>query len=245
MRVRHRAPLPGIWDSLRLNTAITLPVGVEAYGAYALAAWLHPGVIARVKRFARNSAIGSLTLGMGGQVIYHLLAASHSTAAPWPVVMLVSCLPVITLGFGTALTHMLRTGTDTSAVPSDGPRPVDAGLTPVTDDPQAAGTETDTLPAIEADSAPDTAPVSSADTLTDTKTDTGTNAGLPAALTPDRTSTSRSKRTGRPDNAARIARLRAKNPGLTNTEIASRLGINPRTVRRHTTDRPGSTPKAA
>jgi len=36
-------PLPGIWDQLRLNTAITLPVGVEAYGAYALGAWLAPG----------------------------------------------------------------------------------------------------------------------------------------------------------------------------------------------------------
>jgi len=36
-------PLPGIWDALRLNTAITLPVGVEAYGAYALGAWLTPG----------------------------------------------------------------------------------------------------------------------------------------------------------------------------------------------------------
>ena len=29
-------PLPGIWDGLRLDTAITLPAGVEAYGAYAL-----------------------------------------------------------------------------------------------------------------------------------------------------------------------------------------------------------------
>jgi hypothetical protein len=28
-------PLPGLSDSLRINTAITLPVGVEAYGAYA------------------------------------------------------------------------------------------------------------------------------------------------------------------------------------------------------------------
>ena len=35
-------PLPGIWDGLRLNTAITLPIGVEAYGAYALGAWLAP-----------------------------------------------------------------------------------------------------------------------------------------------------------------------------------------------------------
>jgi hypothetical protein len=101
-------PLPGIWDGLRLNTAITLPVGVEAYGAYALGAWLAPGAPEPARAFARRSAIGALCLGMGGQVIYHLLAAAHATRAPWPVVVLVSCLPVITLGFGAALTHLLR-----------------------------------------------------------------------------------------------------------------------------------------
>lgn len=102
-------PLPGIWDSLRLDTAITLPVGVEAYGAYALGAWLTPGgVPATARTFARRSAIGALVLGMAGQVLYHLLAAAHATRAPWPVVVLVSCLPVVTLGFGAALTHLLR-----------------------------------------------------------------------------------------------------------------------------------------
>ena len=30
------SPLPGVWPSLHLDTAITLPVGVEAYAAYAL-----------------------------------------------------------------------------------------------------------------------------------------------------------------------------------------------------------------
>ena len=49
---------------------------------------------------------------MLGQVVYHLLSAAHSTRAPWPVVVLVSCLPVVTLGFGAALTHLLR---DTAA----------------------------------------------------------------------------------------------------------------------------------
>jgi hypothetical protein len=42
---------------------------------------------------------------MLGQVVYHLLSAAHATRAPWPVVVLVSCLPVLTLGFGAALTH--------------------------------------------------------------------------------------------------------------------------------------------
>ncbi len=105
-------PLPGIVDSFTINTVVTLPVGVEAYGAYALRAWLTPGTPAQARQFARNSAIGALLLGMVGQVIYHLLAAAHATRAPWPVVVLVSCLPVVTLGLGAALTHLLRAADD-------------------------------------------------------------------------------------------------------------------------------------
>jgi len=45
---------------------------------------------------------------MLGQVAYHLLSAAHSTRAPWPVTVLVACLPVITLGFGVALAHLMR-----------------------------------------------------------------------------------------------------------------------------------------
>ena len=105
-------PLPGIADGFTINTAITLPVGVEAYGAYALRAWLTPGAPDTARRFARWSAIGSLALGMLGQVVYHLLNAAHATRAPWPVVVLVSCLPVMTLGFGAALTHLLRSADD-------------------------------------------------------------------------------------------------------------------------------------
>jgi hypothetical protein len=100
-------PFPGI-VTWHLDTAITLPVGVEAYGAYALGAWLTPGTPEPARTFARRSAIGALALGMLGQVVYHLLAAAHAARAPWPVVVLVSCLPVVTLGFGAALTHLLR-----------------------------------------------------------------------------------------------------------------------------------------
>jgi hypothetical protein len=101
-------PLPGIvpWH---LDTAITLPIGVEAYAAYALGAWLGSWPVPEAARaFARRSAIGALILGMTGQVIFHLLAAAHATRAPWPVVVIVSCMPVVVLGFGTALTHLLR-----------------------------------------------------------------------------------------------------------------------------------------
>ena len=60
-------PFPGI-VSWHLDTAITLPVGVEAYGAYALGAWLTPGTPERARTFARRSALGALALGMLGQV---------------------------------------------------------------------------------------------------------------------------------------------------------------------------------
>lgn len=100
-------PLPGIWDAARLNTAITLPVGIEAYAAYALGAWLTPGASKRARRFAKRSALGALVLGMAGQVAFHLLSAAHAARAPWPVVTLVACLPVAVMGLGTALAHLL------------------------------------------------------------------------------------------------------------------------------------------
>ena len=101
-------PLPGIASAVQVNTAITLPVGVEAYGAFALGAWLLPGAGPQARRFARWSAIGALALGCLGQITYHLLAAAHVTVAPWPIVIAVSCLPIVTLGFGMALVHLLR-----------------------------------------------------------------------------------------------------------------------------------------
>jgi hypothetical protein len=101
-------PLPGIAGGFTINSAITLPVGVEAYAAFALGAWLRPGTPDRARRFAKFSAIGSLTLGTLGQVAYHLLAAAHATRAPWPVVVLVSSLPVVVLGLASGLAHLLR-----------------------------------------------------------------------------------------------------------------------------------------
>ena len=119
------SPLPGIWPSLHLDTTITLPVGVEAYAAYALRAWLGSGhyVSPRTRRFAKWSAICSFALGMGGQVAYHLLAQAGVTRAPWPITTLVSCLPVLVLGMGTALAHMLHADT----APADTPHSQAAG----------------------------------------------------------------------------------------------------------------------
>jgi hypothetical protein len=100
-------PLPGIVP-LHINTALTLPLGIESYAALALGAWLRPGTMGRARRFARWSALGALVLGMLGQVSYHLLAARHAARAPDIVVVLVACLPVVVLGCAVALMHLLR-----------------------------------------------------------------------------------------------------------------------------------------
>jgi hypothetical protein len=113
------SPLPGIWPSLHLDTAITLPIGVEAYAAYALRAWLtrDQAISARTRRFAKWSAIFSFALGMAGQVTYHLLAQAGAARAPWPITMIVSCLPVLVLAMGTALAHMLHADSGAAATP--------------------------------------------------------------------------------------------------------------------------------
>lgn len=100
-------PLPGIWDSLSLNTAITLPIGVEAYAAYALRVWLSGNAPQRARRFAAVSTVASLVLGAAGQVAYHLMTAAGITSAPWQITTLVACLPVAVLGMGAALAHLV------------------------------------------------------------------------------------------------------------------------------------------
>jgi hypothetical protein len=107
-------PLPGIADGFQLNTAITLPLGVEAYAAYALRVWLARIGTGRAQRFAKWSALGSLLLGSAGQVAYHLMSAMGITTAPWPITTCVACLPVVVLGLGAALAH-LQHDTETTA----------------------------------------------------------------------------------------------------------------------------------
>jgi hypothetical protein len=102
-------PLPGIIDSFEINTAVTLPIGVETYAAYALGAWLNrsPRISASTRKFAKWSSVGSLLLGMLGQVAYHLLEQAGIAHAPWQVTTAVSALPVLVLGMGAGLSHMI------------------------------------------------------------------------------------------------------------------------------------------
>ncbi|TDQ04802.1 ABC transporter permease [Labedaea rhizosphaerae] len=102
--------LPGIADHVVINSAITLPIGVEAYAAFALRVWLVSGEhSSKARQFAMWSAFGALVLGMAGQVAYHLMSAAGVVSAPWLVTTFVSCLPVGVLGCGAALAHLLNT----------------------------------------------------------------------------------------------------------------------------------------
>ena len=103
--------LPGIADDVVLDIAITLPIGMESYAAYALWVWLSGRAPRRARVWAQVSAIAALTVGAAGQVAYHLMAAAGWTSAPWPVTAVVACLPVAVLGMGAALAHLLRAET--------------------------------------------------------------------------------------------------------------------------------------
>lgn len=110
--------LPGITE-LYVDLSITLPLGMEVYAAYALGAWLTRREIPDDARsFARWSALVSLVVGAGGQIAYHLLAAAGVERAPWPVLVIVSCIPVAVLGMASALAHRLHADVRRDAAPA-------------------------------------------------------------------------------------------------------------------------------
>jgi hypothetical protein len=129
-------PLPGTpladWE---LDTAITLPIGMEVYAAYALWVWLSGQAPPAAARFARRSAIGALALGAAGQVAYHLMAAAGWSEAPWWITTVVACLPVAVLGMGAALRHLIH------AAPAAAPEPVPAS-SPVASSPAPGEADT-------------------------------------------------------------------------------------------------------
>ncbi len=207
LRLRPCPSLPGIWDGLRLNTAITLPVGLEAYGAYALGAWLSRAASGLARAFAKRSGVGSLVLGMLGQIAYHLMAAAHAVRAPWPATVLVACMPVVTLGFGAALTHLMRL-TDTASLPVTNPLVTPAAV-PVVE----AAIGTVEIPAIE-----------SASKTVVGRTSKGTaksaaKAAVIVAKTPDISGAELGRRLGLSERSGR----RLPRPGLLRSDQGNRI----------------------
>jgi len=135
--------LPGIMD-LTLNLAITLPLGMEVYAAFALGVWLtHRNIRPAARSFAGWSVLASLVIGAAGQIAYHLLHAAGIERAPWQVVVGVACVPVAVMGMGAALSHLLGVRR---------PRPVAVESAGPVVAPAAAA------PLVESDARPDEAP---------------------------------------------------------------------------------------
>jgi hypothetical protein len=84
---------------------------------------------------------------------------------------------------------------------------------------------------------PDTAPDIQTDTTPVKSPDNATDTNRPAPRTrqptPGRTPARTPGRSSRPDTAAAVARLRGRFPDMSSTDMAARLGVSDRTVRRH------------
>lgn len=133
--------LPGIAE-FYVDLAITLPLGMEVYAAYAMGAWLTRKRIAPSARvFAKWSALASLVVGGAGQVAYHLLAAAGIDQAPWQVVVIVSCVPVAVLGMASALAHRLHVEEPMTAVDVEPPAQHDRAA----DEPEIDAEEADAI----------------------------------------------------------------------------------------------------
>ena len=68
---------------------------------------------------------------MAGQVAYHLMAQAGMARAPWAITTVVSCLPVLVLGMGTALAHMLRADAEAVDAPDSRTGPASRPAVPV------------------------------------------------------------------------------------------------------------------
>jgi hypothetical protein len=92
-------PLPGVWDSLQLDTAVVLPVSAVAYAACALSMWLSiEARAARTRRYAAFSVFVSLVIIAATHVAYYLMTAAGYVQAPGPLAKLVALMPVMLLG---------------------------------------------------------------------------------------------------------------------------------------------------
>lgn len=86
--------------------AMLLPVTIDAYAMTATRVWLSPARLTKKARaWARNNAIGAISMSVLGNTIYHA-AAAHVLTVTWPVVVGISAIPSIVLGLTVHLWHV-------------------------------------------------------------------------------------------------------------------------------------------
>lgn len=232
-------PLPGTpWADWTLDTAITLPIGVETYAAYALNVWLSGHAPQRATRFAKYSALGSLALGAAGQVTYHLMVAAGVVHAPWPITALVACLPVAVLGMGAALAHLVTETPYTETEPAADGVVVVAEEVPADEAQETAPQASAPVPApgyrVGSDARVEPVDPTDDEDTAEVAVPAPRPAPRPAVSTP--TGVVGARRGGRPAGstaAVKVARLRAQHPDWKLAQIAERAGCSVRTARRY------------
>jgi hypothetical protein len=153
-------PLYGIWNGLRINAAISLPLSMEAYGFYAMGFWFDPGEADDVRSYAQWTTILAYCLGFAAQATYHVLAAMHAAHAPIPVVVLVSGVPVATICAAGGLLHKHIEARKVMLALSQAGTGAQPDLVPVAeaqageDLPAAPREEPEPLPVLQPDPAP-------------------------------------------------------------------------------------------
>jgi len=215
-------PLPGIF-SWHLNTAITLPVGIESYGAYALYVWLGGHGSDRTRTWAKKSAIGALVLGCLGQLAFHLMVAAGWARAPWYVVMLVACLPVVTVYFAATLVHLIRADRVADEEPQELTGPGSDAAQPA----PGAAIESQAEAALPP---PVTAQPRDTESDTEPRRKPGTAARKKRAAAAPRTTVPKDV-----DTQAEALRILADNPDIDGSELGRQLGMTPgygRTLKR-------------
>lgn len=198
-----------------------LPIAVDAYAVTATRVWLRTAGTDRTRRYARRNAIGAIALSVAGNAAFHALDAAGVVSLAdvpfgWTVIVAVSAVPPVLLGLVGHL-HALVSDDHRSTVPTS-PGPVVTVVEELHDFLTAH-------PAPAAQPAPTGQPIPAAQVTPGT----GDTPETPApAARPSRT-----RAAARPGTAEAVARLRRRHPDLPSVEVARRLGVSDRTVRRH------------
>lgn len=112
-------PLPGLVDSFWINTAIVLPVSIEAYGSYALRVWLSSATLSeRTRRYARWSALAAAHASCFSMALALRLGEHHTPPQRMQVEATVTLDDVD--GLPTITSSTLRARAQVSGLDADG-----------------------------------------------------------------------------------------------------------------------------
>jgi hypothetical protein len=223
--------LPGIGNGLTIDSAITLPIGMETYAAYALKVWMGGRVPERARKFAKNTALSSLIVGSLGQITYHLMKAAHWTSAPWPVVIVVACIPVAVLGMGAGLVHLVRAELPLP-VTTSAPQVPEAEVVHAEVERELPVEQPAELPhRIHPELPPAELPVTEVPVKTVAATSAPTRRVTRLTVVPPAGKSEKAARRTAEETRELYERLVAEQPGLTQKEYADQLGISDRALR--------------